>query len=94
MPDNKFEPEATITPNKIVWYLLSALTSVLLIAAAAWGSAVDMRQTAMELQQSALSQRLASIEGKLDLILQHDGFDRCWVLLVSSIPCCCWRMRY
>jgi hypothetical protein len=75
MQDSKFEPEATITPNKIVWYLLSALTSVLLIAAAAWGSAVDTRQTAIELQQSALSQRLASIEGKLDLILQHDGFE-------------------
>jgi hypothetical protein len=72
---DKQEPESAITPNKIVWYLLSALTSVLLIAAAAWGSAVDTRQTAIELNQSALSQRLASIEGKLDIILQHQGFD-------------------
>ena len=35
----KFVPdEPVITPNKIVWYLLSVLTTVLLIAAAAWGS--------------------------------------------------------
>lgn len=75
MQDNKFEPEAGITPSKIVWYLLSALTSVLLIAAAAWGSAVDTRQSVIELNQSVLAQRLASIEGKLDIILQHQGFD-------------------
>ena len=67
--------DGPITAQRIVWYLLSALTTVLLIAAAAWGSSIDTRQTAIELQQGALSQRLASIEGKLDIILQHEGFD-------------------
>lgn len=73
--DSEEAPTSAITANRIVWYLLSALTSVLMIAAAAWGSSIDTRQTALELQQSITSQRLASIEGKLDIILQHEGFD-------------------
>jgi hypothetical protein len=68
------QPNA-ITATRIVWYLLSALTTVLLIAAAAWGTSIDTRQTAIELQQATLGQRLASIEGKLDIILQRQGFD-------------------
>lgn len=75
MVDNIHEPESAITPNKIVWYLLSILTSILLIGAAAWGTAVDTRQTVIEANQSALSRELATIEGKLDIILQHQGFD-------------------
>jgi hypothetical protein len=76
MPD-KFDkdPENIITPNKIMWYLLSALTSVVFIAAAAWGSSIETKQTALDLQQSELSQRLSSIEGKLDIILRNEGFE-------------------
>lgn len=77
MPDKLVEtPEGPITATKIVWYLLSVLSTVLLLAAAAWGTAIDTRQTAIELQQSGLSQRLASIEGKLDIILQRQGYDK------------------
>lgn len=77
MEADKFVPDEAevITPNKIVWYLLSVLTTVLLIAAAAWGSAIDTRQTALELNQSVMSQRLASIEGKLDILLQREQLE-------------------
>ena len=69
-------PDGPITATRIVWYLLSALTTILLIAAAAWGTGIDTRQTAIEFQQSVLSQRLAGIEARLDILLQRNGFDK------------------
>lgn len=72
------DPEAQINPNKIMWWLLCTITSILLVAGAAWGSAMasrqqtlDDRQTAQAAQMLLLDQRLSVIEGKLDIVLER-----------------------
>jgi hypothetical protein len=75
------EPDSSINPSKIVWWLLSTITAVLLVAGAAWGSALashqqvlDDREVAISAQQELLDRRLSVIEGKLDILLERSSF--------------------
>lgn len=72
------EPDSQINPNKIMWWLLCTITSVLVVAGAAWGSAMsahlqttDDRQVAIVQQQEMLDRRLSVIEGKLDILIER-----------------------
>lgn len=75
------DPDAVINPNKIMWWLLCTITSILLVAGAAWGSAVasrqqvlDDRQVAQAAQIALLGEKLSVIEGKVDILLQRTPF--------------------
>lgn len=64
-------PENEITANRIVWYILSAITTVLLIAAAAWATSVNTHVSNVDERQSTLEQHMANIDGKLDILIQE-----------------------
>lgn len=66
------------TGNRLVWWLLTLVTSILIMAGAAWATAVTTRQQALEdrniaiaEQQRQLDRRLGVIEGKIDLIIDQ-----------------------
>lgn len=72
------DPDTQINPNKIMWWLLCTITSLLLVMGAAWGATMTSRQqgledrlTAQSEQQVMLDRRLSVIEGKLDILIQR-----------------------
>lgn len=73
------DPDTQINPNKIMWWLLCTVTAVLMGCAAAWAAGVSNRQNTLEdrqvaitNQQETLDQRLSTIEGKLDILIQQN----------------------
>jgi hypothetical protein len=67
--------------NKIQWWLIGTITSILILTASAGGAnllsrevALEDRQDAMVAQQEALDVRLSRIEGKLDILLLRSGW--------------------
>lgn len=65
------EPQDITNPMKIVWWLLSVLTTVIILGAGAWASSISSHQTAEEARESIIEQRLSVIEGKIDILKDH-----------------------
>jgi hypothetical protein len=72
------DPDTQINPNKIMWWLLCTVTAVLMGCAAVWAAGVQNGQKEMRdkvdaitHQQETLDERLSTIEGKLDILLQR-----------------------
>ena len=63
------EPDDKINPTKIMWWLLSVITSILLVAGAAWASNLAARVDSLEDKHAQVQQQLGIIEGKIDILL-------------------------
>jgi hypothetical protein len=78
MSTTTFDPDTQINSNKIMWWLLCTITAILFGFGASWGANLSARiqttedhQTAIQLQQQVLDERLSTIEGKLDILLER-----------------------
>lgn len=75
---NLEETDDAITANssstKILWWLLSSITTILVLSLAAWGASMSTRVGNIEDRHNALDQRLGRIEGKLDLLIEQGKY--------------------
>jgi len=56
--------------NKIIWFLLTTLMSIVLTAGGAWAYSVSAANEELSKRVNTLEQSMARIDAKLDLILQ------------------------